>query len=247
MNKNLLKQSFIVLIFSLFAVQSTFAGPPFFTDDPQTVEFKHWEYYISSVSTFQADGSAGTLPHFEVNYGLVPNVQVHLLVPINYTSSKSDGFAMGYANTEFGVKYRFVQETENMPQIGVFPILQIPTLKNSAFGNGQLQVFLPVWGQKTWGKLMTYGGAGYWINPGAGNKNWIFTGLEAQYDFTPLITLGGELYYHTTDAIDSNPVGGFNVGGSINFSEKTHFIFSVGHSLLNENYTSSYLGILWTI
>jgi len=247
MNKNLLKHSFLVLILSLFAVQFTFAGPPFFTDDPQTVDFKHWEYYISSVNTFQANGSTGTLPHFEVNYGLVPNVQVHLLVPVNYSSSKTEGFTMGYANTEFGVKYRFVQETDNIPQIGTFPILQIPTLKNTTFGNGQLQLFIPLWAQKTWGKLTMYGGAGYWINPGVDNKNWIFTGLETQYDISPLITLGSEIYYHTADAINSKSVGGFNVGGSVNLSVKTHIIFSTGHSLLNENYTSTYIGILWTI
>jgi hypothetical protein len=27
-------------------------------------------------------------------------------------------------------------------------------------------------------------GAGYWINPGSGNKNWVFAGWEAQYDFS---------------------------------------------------------------
>jgi hypothetical protein len=39
----------------------------------------------------------------------------------------------------------------------------------------------------------------------------------------------------------------FNIGGSINASPKMHFIFSVGHSLINENFFSSYFGVLWTI
>ena len=33
----------------------------------------------------------------------------------------------------------------------------------------------------------------------------------------------------------------------LNFSEKFHFLFSVGHSITNENYTTAYAGFLWTI
>ncbi len=34
-------------IISTFAV-TTFAGPPFLTDDPEPVPFKHWEFYLFS-------------------------------------------------------------------------------------------------------------------------------------------------------------------------------------------------------
>jgi len=40
-----------------------------------------------------------------------------------------------------------------------------------------VQAFLPVWMQKDVGDWTVYGGGGYWINPGAGQKNWWFTGL----------------------------------------------------------------------
>ena len=65
-----------------------------------------------------------------------------------------------------------------MPQIGTFPIIEIPTIRNSEFGNGKAQLYIPVWIQKSWDKLTTYGGAGYWINPGSNNKNWVYTGWE---------------------------------------------------------------------
>jgi len=231
----------------MLTFQQAKAGPPFNTDDPEPVELHHWEYYIASINTFRPDVSAGTSPHLEINYGMVPNVQVHLILPMNYNYSGIHGFNLGYSDTEFGIKYRFVNETDNMPQIGTFPILEIPTIRNNQFGNGMVQLFIPVWAQKSWGKLTTYGGAGYWINPGVNTRNWLFTGWEVQYDFTPVITLGGELYYHTADAADSKSSLAFNVGGSFNASKEVHFIFSAGHSLMNESFTTLYLGLLWTI
>ena len=50
---------------------TSFAGPPFITDDPVPVPFKHWEFYISSIDNFQNHEWSGTSPHFEVNYGLI--------------------------------------------------------------------------------------------------------------------------------------------------------------------------------
>jgi hypothetical protein len=234
----------IVLFFNL---QLVFAGPPFGTDDPETVKHKHWEYYISTINNSQFGEWAGTSPHFEINYGLVPNVQVHLLLPINYSYSPDHGASFGYSDTEFGVKFRFIQETDNCPQVGTFPIVDIPTVKSNEFSNGKCKIFLPVWAQKSWGKLTTYGGAGYWINPGSNNRNWIFTGWEVQYDFSPKITLGGELFYHSRDTADGKSGTGFNLGGSINPTEKFHIILSLGHSITNDHTFSSYLGFLLTI
>jgi hypothetical protein len=241
------KYSALSGVLLLLCFQLSYAGPPFNTDDPQPVDFKHWEYYISSINTFQHNSGAGTIPHFEVNYGLIPNVQAHLLLPLNYDYTRNEGTNFGYAYTEFGLKYRFVQESDGTPQIGVFPIIEIPTINNKEFSNGKAQIYLPVWVQKSWSKITTYGGAGYWINPGTNNKNWIFTGWELQYDISSYFTVGGEIYYHTANTADSKSVTGFNLGGFVNFTEKFHLLFSVGHSLANDSFISSYVGLLWTI
>ena len=234
-------------ILMTLCIQKTNAGPPFVTDDPEPVEYRHWEYYISTINTFRTTNCTGILPNVEVNYGLIPNVQMHLILPLNYDYSTSQGFRIGYANTELGFKYRFVQETKDIPQIGTFPMLEIPTINNSEFSSGHIQLFIPVWAQKSWGKLTTYGGAGYWINPGITNYNWLFTGFEMQYDFSPVLTLGGEIYYHTKDTTVSKSSLGFNAGGSFNTGKKFHIIFSAGHSLINESFLTTYLGLLWTI
>jgi hypothetical protein len=245
--KILMKPYIIIFILLLTDLQYVIAGPPFDTDDPEPVDFKHWEYYISSINNHQGGVWSGTAPHFETNYGAIPNVQIHLLMPFNYNSPMHQRAGFGYADTEFGIKYRFVKETDNRPMIGAFPIIEIPTVRNSEFSSGKAKIYLPLWLQKSWGNLMTYGGVGYWINPGVDNKNWVFSGWELQYTFSPVLMLGGEVYYHTTDVKGGKPSSGINLGGSVNPSEKFHFIFSVGHTITSDNAFTSYIGLLWTI
>lgn len=227
----------------------SFAGPPFLTDDPDPVPFGHWEYYLSSENSFDIRNHSanGTLPHFEVNWGAITNVQLHLIVPSSYLFNAPNELSYGYTFTELGVKYRFIKETANVPEIGVFPIAEVPTIHDSRFGKEYLQVYLPLWIQKSWNKLTTYGGAGYWINPGSGNENWVFTGWEVQYDFTDFLTLGTEAYFHTTSSKGNNSVTGLTLGGFLNFSKYIHFIFSVGHTLSGANQVTSYAGLYVTI
>ena len=174
-------------------------------------------------------------------------MQVHLLLPINYLHVRHQETNFGYADTEIGVKYCFIQETDNHPQVGIFPIFEIPTVKNNEFSNGKVKAFIPVWIQKSWDKFTTYGGLGYSIDPGSESKNSVFAGWEAQYDFSKMITLGGELYFQSAEEEGGEDYTGFNLGGYINFSEKMHLIFSGGYGLINDNSITAYLGLLWTI
>jgi hypothetical protein len=223
------------------------AGPPFLTDDPQPVDFMHWEFYVSSIQQYSDNSVEATLPHIEINYGLVPDVQVHLIVPMQY-SKRVSSTEYSYVNTEIGVKYRFINNSDSSFQIGVFPIAEVPTGKSASLaGEKKLQVFLPLWIQINSGKFTSYGGAGYWINPGTGNKNWVYAGWQGQYDFSETITLGGELFYHSADANDSEGGVGFNIGGYINVNEHNHILFSAGHSLSGTSSTTGYIGYQVTI
>ncbi len=224
-----------------------FAGPPFKTDDPQPVDYRHWEFYVASEQEFQTHSTGATCPHFEVNYGVIPNVQLHVVVPLGYVHTVQ-GTHYGYSDTEFGTKYRFIQETETVPQVGVFPLIEIPTgNENEQLGAGNVQLYVPAWVQKSWGKLTTYAGGGYWYNPGASEKNSLFTGWQAQYDFSEVVTLGGEAFYQAVDGQSPGSGVGFNFGGFINASENHHILFSLGRSLSGESTITGYLGYQLTI
>ncbi len=235
------------VILSFFVAAEAIAGPPFTTDDPEPVDFHHWEFYVASIQAFHTGETDATLPHIEINYGAVPDVQLHLLAPLGYVHTIGENH-YGYSDTELGVKYRFVEETEASPQIGIFPLLELPTGdETKQLGTGKVHAFIPAWIQKSWGKLTTYGGGGLWYNPGVGQRNWTFAGWEAQYDFSEVVTLGGELFYQTADTQSSQSSGGFNLGGYINLNENDHILFSLGRSVSGTETITGYIGFQLTI
>jgi hypothetical protein len=223
------------------------AGPPFKTDDPQPVDFRHWEFYLASQQSYAGGDVSATAPHVEVNYGPVRNVQLHIVAPLSYVRSAA-GRHYGYSDTELGVKYRFVEETGSVPQIGTFPLVEVPTGDAAKdLGAGSVQVYLPVWIQKSWGHLTTYGGGGWWYNRGDDRQDWAFAGWLVQYDFSDMLTLGGELFYQTADTRGGNASSGFDLGGYLNFGDHHHVLFSCGSNFTGGSAVSAYVGYQLTI
>jgi Putative MetA-pathway of phenol degradation len=218
------------------------AGPPFRTDDPEPVEYKHWEVYVASQGSLDRDVTSLTAPHIEINYGILPEVQIHLIAPFEWVKPEGEPSHYGYGDTELGAKFRFTQETDLCPQVGIFPILILPTGdQDKGLGGGETQAFLPLWLQKIWGPWKTYGGGGYWLNPGEGNKNYWFFGWEVQRDLSQNLTLGVEIFHQTRSEEVSESSTGFNVGGIINFNDLHHLLFSAGRNFSGPNDASFYI------
>ena len=228
------------------------AGPPFRTDDPEPVEYGHWEVYGFSTATHVQGDSSGILPGIEVNYGALPDLQLHLVAPLAFDRPEGSGTKFGYGDTELGAKFRFVQEDEAgwRPQAGVFPLLEVPTGNDArGLGTGRVHAFLPLWLQKSFGQWLTYGGGGYWINPGPGNKNYWFAGWLLQRQVTDDLALGGEIFHQTADMAGGKDETGFNLGGIYDFTAHYHLLFSAGRGIANVTTTnefSYYLALQWT-
>jgi hypothetical protein len=238
--------AFLLFLASFFP-SASWAGPPFVTDDPEPVEYHHEEFYISSQYADNNGGQEGTFPHFEFNYGALPDVQLHILVPIAFAHPNGGPTVYGLGDTELGIKYRFVPETDSLPQVGIFPLMHVPTGdSNRGLGNGHVPLFLPIWVQKSRGSWTTYGGGGYWSNPGRDNKNFWQLGWLVQRDITKAITLGVEIFYFGKDTADGRDRVGYNVGGIFNMSEEHHILFSGGSDISGDNRLSLYFGYQWT-
>ena len=223
------------------------AGPPYVTDDPEPVEYQHWEVYLASQSVHTPDGVSGTLPQVEVNYGALPNLQLHVIVSDAFGSSGGDSRNFGLGDTELGMKYRFVQETDDHPQVGVFPLVELPTGSESrGLGTGHTQVFLPIWMQQTLGKWTSYGGGGYWITPGPGAKNSWFAGGLLQYQATKSFAPGVEVYYRTAQVIHGSPSTQVNLGFVWDLSDTYHLLGSAGPAVSGPRGYQTYCGFQLT-
>jgi hypothetical protein len=220
------------------------AGPPFLTDDPEPVEYRHWEFILATQQFHDAGGWSGTSPHLEINYGLIPDVQLHVLPSVGYNKAPGEAAHFGYGDSEAGFKYRFVHETDYRPQIAIFPAVELPTGDRLAgLGNGKAQLFLPVWMQKTIGPWTTFGGGGYWFNPGPGNRDNWFAGWAILRKLTPAFSAGMEIQFRTPDTVDSRCSTALNFGGTYDFSETYHVLFSAGHSVHGPAQFQGYLGL----
>jgi hypothetical protein len=224
------------------------AGPPYVTDDPQPVSWRNWEVYVSLTGQSAAGVRSGDAPHFEANFGAAPELQLHLVVPLSYSRPSGGPTAYGRGDIEVGAKYRFVEESEGLPQIGAFPLVELPSGEASrGLGAGEVRVFLPLWVQKSLGKWTTYGGGGYWINPGEGNRNWWFAGWQAQMQLTPSFAPGVEIYYQSPAQAGARPEVLFNVGFVLDFGEHHHLLASAGGAITGCDCRQAYLAYQLTL
>ena len=244
-------QPFLFVILFLWMVvvlaATAFAGPPFLTDDPAPVDFKHWEAYLFSTINITHKQTDVTGPALEFNVGALPNLQLHLVIPMAYASPAEAPRAYGLGDIEFGVKYRFLQETDHRPMVGVFPMLEIPTGDaGRGLGNGRAWWRLPLWLQKSWGPWTTYGGGGYVINPAPNQRNYYFGGWQLQRDISEKLTLGGEIFAQGKSSDDIRSFAVFNVGGYFKITPNFQLLFTGGHTLAGGSHTVGYLGLYWT-
>lgn len=107
----------------------TFAGPPFRTDDPEPVDFQHFEINMISLGTETSTGWNGVLPELEINYGGLPNLQLHAIVPQDYTAQ-----AGGRTGFNVGTTYDFSTNWHLLSSVG-------SGIQNT-FGTNQFSYFL---------------------------------------------------------------------------------------------------------
>src|SRR5271169_1975607 len=103
------------------------AGPPFQTDDPTPVDLGHYEFYVFGTVDGTPVELDATGPAFEFNWGAIPNVQLHAILPFGtihpsnspvYAPAAGQGpSAHGLNDMELGVKYGFIKQTKHRPQI----------------------------------------------------------------------------------------------------------------------------------
>ena len=234
----------VILLMVGLSSSTVFAGPPFLTDDPDPVPWRHYEAYVFSTVDRGSGTSSWVLPAFEFNVGAAPNLQLHAVIPAAYVTPLG---AYGIGDVEVGAKYRFVHETDVRPEVGIFPLVELPTgNRRLGLGNGKLWARLPIWLQKSRGPWTTYGGVGYQINRAEGMKDSLFAGWLIQREVTKRIVLGTEVYHQEAQSSGARQTTLINVGGYYNFRENRSLLFMLGHTWSGERHAVGYLGLYST-
>src|SRR5487761_1404102 len=129
MKSHLGGQRLTLLLIFLLARAQLWAGPPFQTDDPEPVDFRHYEFYVFGGTDGTPVETDPLGPAMEANWGALPNLQLHIILPYGaiipsnnakYLPAGVGPSAYGLTDMELGAKYRFVKETKRRPEIGSF-------------------------------------------------------------------------------------------------------------------------------
>jgi hypothetical protein len=228
-------------IAAIFALWLTYAGPaaagpPFVTDDPEPTDTSHWEIY-NFVSGARTPGDLAGQGGVDINYGGAKDLQLTAVLPIDYQS----GLAPGLGDIQLAAKYRFLHQADGSwtPDLAVFPRLFAPTAPRR-FGEELPSLFLPVWGEKDFGKWSLFGGGGYEINPGHDNRNFWLSGVTLARAVTDRFTLGAELYHQTPDAPGARDFTGVNLGAIYKVSEHWSLLGAAGPGVQNARQQGQY-------
>jgi hypothetical protein len=218
------------------------AGPPFLTDDPEPTATGHWEIYAPLVEGAgkgsQYDGSVGA----ELNYGAAPNLQLTLGLPISYAHDRL-GLHWGRADLELSAKYRFFRDERAGISVAAFPGLSVPNVGHGS-GNRHVTALLPIWAQKDAGAWSIFGGGGYAINPGAGNRDYWTGGVAVANAVTKALLLGVEIDRQGSDVVDGRGSTDFGVGAILQLKAPFRVLASGGPTFVDGDGSPRYHAFL---
>jgi len=236
-------------------------GPPYQTDDPAPVDLHHYEFYIFGGVDGTPAEIDSTGPAFEFNWGAIPRVQLHAILPWGgvipsnnpaYLPGGTGPSAFGLTDMELGVKLAIIKETKHVPQIGTFTMFEIPTGSyDKGLGVGKVWYKLPVWLQKNYGKWLVDGGGGYQVVPQANYRDFPYTGWLVKRELSEWLELGAELFAHGREGYAAAQTGRsamIDLGGYYHFKRNPNeqFLFCYGHSVAGQTENYAYVGMYWT-
>ena len=111
------------LLFLFAATHLHAQGPPYQTDDPVPVDLHHYEFYIFGGVDGTPAEMDSTGPAFEFNWGAIPRVQLHAILPWGVVAPSNNPVYLpggtgprqfGLTDMELGAKIAFIKETQTL-------------------------------------------------------------------------------------------------------------------------------------
>jgi hypothetical protein len=238
---------FLVCILSALFPVLALAGPPYVTDDPEPTDYQHHEIYAFTAGTETRDGTVGAAG-IDFNYGGAPDLQLTMVMPIEYDSPGQGPSVAGLGNVELAAKYRFLHQDDFGWDVAVFPRIFLPSA-SPLVGDKHASFLLPVWVGREFGKWSTFGGGGCALNNGGGSQDYCQVGWVLTRQVLPALNIGAEIYHRTADTRGGKAGTGIDVGATYDLSDNYHLMATFGPGIQNAaetNRYSWYTAILFT-
>lgn len=216
----------LIAAVAMAAAAPAFAGPPYITDDPVPTDTGHWEIYAFTDGQglhSDVDADAG----LDLNYGPVKGVQLTATLPLSFSHGAGQGWRSSTGDVELAVKYRFFDDERRGVSVAVFPRAFLPT--STLQRDERTRILLPIWAEKDFaGGTSVFGGGGYELNPGPGNRNFWQAGLAVTQDLSKAVSVGGEVAWQQRDSDDGTAQTNAGLGAIVKLSEHYALLFSGG-------------------
>lgn len=170
----------------LMGIHSGFAqegGPPMLTDDARVADYKEWELNTSFLISVTDHVQVAT-PHLDLNYGLLPNLQLKIEAPLWMDFKKGQSVDVEVGDVIAGVKYRFMDEEKSFVSMATFPQYTL---------HGERGFLLPVFVEKTYGKYLTGIGLGHFFGEKDSDRTEV--GALVGFKHNPTLDLMVEYFY----------------------------------------------------
>jgi hypothetical protein len=204
-------------------------GPPLVSDDPDTAPEGHWEINLAAIGSQTPGLKQLSLPDADINYGWNGNVQLKMDTP--WLLSEADGHALqsGLGATQFGIKWRFVDQRIAGFSLSTYPQLAI-NLAPSSYRRGITDAgrvwFLPLEASTEVAGFGLDGELGRYL-ASRGADAWA-AGFIASHGCAPrlecLLEIRETLEPHSAQTL-------LNVGGRRELSDSLALLFALGRDL----------------
>ncbi len=201
-----------LLLFALFLTKPALAQLPFYTDDPSVTDPWKWHFEFfneyDALQNSEYPNLRQNTDNFRLNYGLPFNLELDVDAPYLYID-RAIGVpgSEGAGDTDMGIKWEFRKPPEGSraPALGASLYIEVPTGNvRQQLGSGLTDYWLNfIIQEPLTDKTRINGNLGFLF---AGNtstgvigtqntRGHVYTGgVSLLHDFTPRLTVGGELY-----------------------------------------------------
>ena len=136
----------------------------------------------------------------------------------------------GSGDIELAVKYRFINDEKHGFSAAIFPRAILPT--SGLESRERTRFLLPLWlGKDFSAGTSIFGGGGYEINPGTGNRNFWQAALAVTYDVSDKISVGGEIAWQQKERVGETNQTRAGIGSIVKLSDHYALLFSGGPTL----------------